>query len=118
MVQLAKRFPKFAPVQQRIVSKEVPLDVVRQEIWARRFEFWYRKIGSIPSTMSAAKMELCAVKTALSNPFDIQYMQFAKAFVWFVQIAGCFAIGEMLGRGDMRGYPVGNYPGNPNMPHH
>jgi hypothetical protein len=68
--------------------------------------------------MSSAKSEACTIVNALKNYKDIRYMNIAKGFVWFVQIAGCFAIGEMLGRGDMRGYPVGNYPGNPNMPHH
>ncbi len=75
-----------------------------QEIWSRRFEFWYRKISGAPATVSAAKQEFAVLK---STPIsDFTFKQLATAGVWGVQLFGCFCIGEAIARRDYRGYPV------------
>jgi len=77
---------------------------IQQEIWARRFEYWYRKLETIPGTIDAAKVQACQVKAALADPWAITYKQIATGLVWAVQVAGCFCIGEMIARRDIRGY--------------
>jgi hypothetical protein len=75
-----------------------------QEIWSRRFEFWFRKASGFPATVSAAKKEACVI--ASTKVTDFTYKQLATAGVWGLQIFGCFCIGEAIARRDFRGYPV------------
>lgn len=82
-----------------------------QEIWRRRTEFWLRKAVELPKTAEAAKVEWAGVKQALASPGEITYKQVAKASVWGIQIFGAFCIGEVIGRANLVGYPVGDYPG-------
>jgi len=59
---------------------------------------------AIPGTIDAAKVQACEVKAALANPTQLTYRQIATGMVWAVQIVGCFCIGEMIARRDIRGY--------------
>lgn len=118
---IARTYPKhFGPIWKNI-NKEtpVPMDDLRAQLWQLRAEYWYRKFASAGSTWNAAKADAKQIGTQIiRNPGDFTYKQIGTGAVWGVQIAGCFALGEMYGRRNIRGYEVGDWVGAPHMQHH
>ena len=60
-----------------------------------------------PKTFGNAKTEARAVAHALKNWQSITYRQAGEAGIVLFQFYALFTIGEMYGRGNVVGYPVG-----------
>jgi hypothetical protein len=112
---VAKAYPKqFGPVWKNVVATDRPeMDDLRRQLWNLRFQYWFRKIDSIGSSWSQAKVDARGVCCALKNPGQLTYKQIGTGFVWGVQIVGAFAFGEIYGRGAIGGYKVGDWWGSP-----
>lgn len=91
----------------RVDAARTPLNILRRQIWLARFEYWFRKMGTIRPMYRAAKVEWAYIKERLAQPMTWTGRDLGMATFWAVQIAAGFVFGEMLSRRDEFGYDVG-----------
>lgn len=116
---VAKAYPRFKPTFDRTVAAGRPeIDVLRQQLYEARFQYWFRKVESIGPYWRQAKIDFKGVRTTLANPGELTYKQIGTGFVWGVHIVGAFCLGEIFGREAVGGYKVGDWYGSPLNEHH
>jgi len=72
-----------------------------------RSEFYYRKITTYPQVIREARQEAGLVFRKLKRPQDFTYMDLGIASLFALQLVGAFFLGEVVGRQNLVGYPVG-----------
>lgn len=110
----AKRgFPVAQQLETGLETATVDMNALRTEIWAKRMEFWYRKVTGYPDVMRGAHGEAGAIYDKLTSPAQITMRDLGNVGVASVQIYGAFCIGEAYGRKSLVGYSQGK-----NLPDH
>jgi len=75
----------------------------------RRAEFWYRKISTYPEVMGQAKAEAKdLIVNKLAKPATWTWGDLVTGGICGIQVFGAFCIGEVIGRQNLYGYPVGD----------
>jgi len=107
--KVGKAFPGLAPIAMRIEHPLISLNKTRKEIWMSRGEFWMRKFIAYPKVVGKAKVEAKEVWKILKHPKELTYRNIAEGSIFGLQVVGAFCVGEMLGRGSVVGYNVGDH---------